>query len=90
MACSAKSRGLRQLVALSRNPRLIELYDDISKELHLFRRHGLETASARQVSNSQHREIVDCLRARDADKAAHLMEAHILAGKSRMPAARRH
>lgn len=77
----------RHLVRLSRSPRLIELYDDISKELHLFRRHGLETPSARQVSNAQHGEIVDHLEADDADKAAGLMEAHILAGKNRMLAA---
>lgn len=34
----------RHLVALSGSPRLVELYDGVSKELHLFRRHGLELA----------------------------------------------
>lgn len=74
----------RHLIALSRNPRLIDLYDAISKELHLFRRHGLEPASARHTSNTQHRQIVEHLQAGDADEAARLMEAHILAGKQRM------
>jgi DNA-binding GntR family transcriptional regulator len=74
----------RELVALSGNPRLVELYDNVSKELHLFRRHGLEPASARHTSNDQHRKIIDSIEAGDATEAGALMEAHILAGKSRM------
>ena len=73
----------RALVSLSGNPRLVELYDNVSKELHLFRRHGLEPASARHTSNDQHREIIACLEA-GSDEAGRLMEAHILAGKNRM------
>ena len=73
----------RAIVALSGNPRLVELYDNVSKELHLFRRHGLEPSSARHTSNDQHRAILDRLEAGDAT-AGDLMEQHILAGKSRM------
>lgn len=39
----------RHLVALSGSPRLVELYDSVSKELHLFRRHGLEPPVARHT-----------------------------------------
>ncbi|WP_028922430.1 FCD domain-containing protein [Pseudonocardia acaciae] len=74
----------RHLVALSGNPRLVELYDNVSKELHLFRRHGLEPASARRSSNDEHRAILRHLEAHDADAVARLMEDHILAGKRRM------
>ena len=74
----------RRLVALSGNPRLVDLYGTISKELHLFRRHGLEPVAARRTSNEQHRAIIDRLQAGDADGAAHLMADHILAGKRRM------
>lgn len=77
----------RDLVALSANPRLIELYGDVSKELHLFRRHGLETTTARHTSNHQHGKILDHLIAGDAAAVARLMEAHILSGKERMLAA---
>jgi len=73
----------RMLVALSGNPRLVELYDNVSKELHLFRRHGLEPDAARHTSNDQHRKILDLLAAGDPEAGA-LMEAHILAGKNRM------
>ncbi|MFC9993369.1 FCD domain-containing protein [Nocardia sp. NPDC127526] len=74
----------RALVGLSGNPRLIDLYDDVSKELHLFRRHGLETETARTTSNCQHGEIIDSLAAGDADLAERLMTAHIRSGKERM------
>ncbi|WP_327143508.1 FCD domain-containing protein [Nocardia sp. NBC_01327] len=77
----------RDLVALSGNPRLIELYGDVSKELHLFRRHGLETETARHTSNCQHAEILDRLAHADAAAVGSLMEAHILSGKERMLAA---
>jgi len=74
----------RAIVGLSGNPRLVELYDSVSKELHLFRRHGLEPAAARHTSNDQHREIIDSIAAGDAPATETLMEQHILAGKHRM------
>ncbi|WP_172381576.1 FCD domain-containing protein [Streptomyces sp. MNP-20] len=74
----------RHLVALSGNARLVELYDAVSKELHLFRRHGLESDAARHTSNDQHRRIIDHLEAGNGEEAARLMEAHIVAGKNRM------
>ncbi|MEU7141412.1 FCD domain-containing protein [Nocardia sp. NPDC046473] len=79
----------RTLVALSNNPRLADLYDDVSKELHLFRRHGLESDTARTISNHQHAEILDTIAAGDHATAGRLMEAHILSGKERMLAALR-
>ncbi|PXX54800.1 GntR family transcriptional regulator [Nocardia tenerifensis] len=79
----------RTLVALSANPRLADLYDDVSKELHLFRRHGLESDAARHLSNCQHAEILDAVEHRDPAATGRLMEAHILSGKERMLAALR-
>lgn len=78
----------RQLVALSGNPRLVELYDTVSMELHLFRRHGLQPPTARHTSNNEHQRILQNLEARNPDEVARLMEAHILAGKNRMLADR--
>lgn len=74
----------KAIVALAGNPRLTDLYDNVSKELHLFRRHGLEPSTARHTSNDQHREILDRMQAGDAEETARLMEEHILAGKRRM------
>ncbi|MFJ4656649.1 FCD domain-containing protein [Nocardia sp. NPDC088792] len=77
----------RDLVALSGNPRLLDLYNDVSKELHLFRRHGLETENARHTSNSQHAGILEYLTVGNAEETGRRMEAHILSGKDRMLAA---
>ena len=74
----------RQLVALSGNPRLVELYDSVSMELHLFRRHGLQPSMARHTSNNEHQRILQNLEAHNPDEVARLMEAHILSGKKRM------
>jgi DNA-binding GntR family transcriptional regulator len=73
-----------ELVSLSGYPRLAELYDSVSKELHLFRRSGLIPASARHASNQQHRQIIDGLEVGDVDEVERLMVEHILAGKQRM------
>jgi DNA-binding GntR family transcriptional regulator len=72
------------LVSLSGNSRLAELYADVSKELHLYRRHGLESEAVRRTSNEEHRRIVEHLVAGETEAAAKLMEAHIIAGKTRM------
>lgn len=74
----------RVLVAMCDNVRLVELYEAVSKELHLFRRHGLLSVSARRTSNKQHRRIVDAMEVRDVDEVERLMVEHILAGKNRM------
>lgn len=74
----------RHLVALSGNPRLVEMYDSVSKELHLFRRHGLQPAWARHTSNEEHRNIIEHLTMGHAAQVGRLMESHILAGKTRM------
>jgi DNA-binding GntR family transcriptional regulator len=74
----------RALVTLCDNSRLVELYEAVSKELHLFRRHGLLPISARRTSNEQHRHIVDAMDVRDASEVERVMVEHILAGKSRM------
>jgi DNA-binding GntR family transcriptional regulator len=74
----------QKLVALSGNPRLIQLHGDLSKELHLLRRNGLESAEARKQSTREHREIVDSFAAGDPARTADLMERHVLEGKKRV------
>lgn len=79
---NVKLHGL--LVDLCDNPRLIELYESVSKELHLFRRSGLLPISARRTSNKQHRHIVDAMEVGDSSEVERVMVEHILAGKKRM------
>lgn len=72
------------LVEFCGNAHLSMTYRNLAKELHLFRRRGLVSEGVMQVSNSEHRAILEALDARDPQQASQLMEAHILAGKGRL------
>ncbi len=72
------------LVEFCGNAHLTATYRNLAKELHLFRRRGLVSEGVMRTSNSEHRAILDALAARDPQRTAALMEAHILAGKARL------
>jgi DNA-binding GntR family transcriptional regulator len=63
---------------------LAELYYDLGKELHLFRRQGLVQTASMVLSNGEHMRIVEALRDHDRDLSERTMAAHILAGKMRL------
>jgi DNA-binding GntR family transcriptional regulator len=71
------------LVEAADNQRLQAAYQGLAKELRLFRRRGLVSEGAMELSNREHRAIVDAIAARDAATAAAAMEHHILQGKAR-------
>jgi DNA-binding GntR family transcriptional regulator len=71
------------LVEMANNRRLQEVYAGLVKELRLFRRRGLASRTAMELSNREHRAIVDAIAARDAARTADAMEHHILQGKAR-------
>jgi len=71
------------LVEAADNPRLRAVYQGLAKELRLFRRRGLVSEGAMELSNREHHAIVDAVAARDAPAAASAMEHHILQGKAR-------
>ena len=71
------------LVMAADNHRLEEVYAGLAKELRLFRRRGLVSSNALQLSNREHRAIVDAIASHDAARAAATMENHILQGKTR-------
>jgi DNA-binding GntR family transcriptional regulator len=75
------------LVEATDNRRLVEIYHGLVKEIQLFRRRGLVSADAMELSNREHRAIVEAIAARDAERAAAAMEKHILQGKARFLAA---
>jgi len=66
------------------NPRLAAIYAGMDKELHLFRRHSLESIPELMESNAEHRAIVDALRAGDAEQAGQAMRQHIFGGRRRL------
>lgn len=71
------------LVTAADNRRLEEVYEGLAKELRLFRRRGLGSNTALELSNREHRAIVDAIASHDAARAAATMENHILQGKTR-------
>ena len=74
-----------RLVELSGNTRVAELYNSLSKELHLFRRRGLLLRDDSMASsNQEHVRIIEALRDHRSELAERTMTDHILAGKARL------
>jgi DNA-binding GntR family transcriptional regulator len=74
-----------RLVELSGNHRVAELYNGLSKELHLFRRRGLLfRGDSMALSNQEHVLIIEALREHSSELSERTMTDHILGGKARM------
>jgi len=74
-----------RLVELSGNKCVAELYNGLSKELHLFRRRGLLfRGDSMAFSNQEHVRIIEALRDHNCDLSERTMADHILAGKARL------
>lgn len=73
-----------RLVESCDNGKVAELWFQLERQLHLFRRRGLVQPGAMRASNGEHRLLVQALRAGDAPEAARIAEAHILSGKNRL------
>lgn len=63
--------------------RLVRLYDGLNKELHVFRRRGLDDAANRQTSSRQHRAIIEALRDGSPGHIARVMRSHSMSGINR-------
>ena len=74
------------LIDAAANPALAHSYRSIANQLHLYRRRGLVQKGSLQVSNAEHRAIVDALKARDDDAAERAMRRHVASGWARMSA----
>jgi DNA-binding GntR family transcriptional regulator len=74
-----------RLVELSGNKRVAELYNGLSKELHLFRRRGLLfRGDSMALSNGEHMRIIEALHDHSCELTERNMADHILAGKARL------
>ncbi len=72
------------LMAITKNPRLIELNNTIEAELSLYLRKGVYTMAQMQLSHAEHSALVEALRNGKVAEAADCFESHILTGKQRM------
>jgi DNA-binding GntR family transcriptional regulator len=75
------------IIDFTGNERLITAYRQLVKELHLFRARGLVQGGGLAVSNAEHRDIVEALRARDPLRAFEAAFRHVECGKGRMVSA---
>ncbi|UYP69316.1 GntR family transcriptional regulator [Thalassobacter stenotrophicus] len=65
------------------NPRAKAMYDNMIKEMHLFRRRGLSNATNIARSLEEHRAISDAIIAGDTDAARRAGEQHTTSGFTR-------
>jgi DNA-binding GntR family transcriptional regulator len=72
------------LIACADNHKLTQLWPTLESEMHLFRTRSFVLPGSLRASNHDHREVVNALRAGDAEGAARLLEGHILKGKARL------
>ena len=75
------------IIDACKNATLASMYRGMVKKLHLFRARSLVQGGGLDVSNSEHREMVDAIIARDPDRAAGALSNHVLAAKARLLAA---
>lgn len=76
-----------RIVDFAENDRLRALCDGLVKELHLYRRRSLLQGGGLSVSNTEHKRILEALRARDPDLSGAALEKHMQASKARFLAA---
>ena len=72
------------LLDLSENHRAHQAYDELVKEMHLFRRSFFNSATNMKKSNEEHRAIYEAIKKKDAKKAKNLAVRHVLSGRERL------
>ena len=72
------------LMAVTKNPRLIDVNKTVEAELSLYLRKGVYTMAQMQLSHTEHSRLVEAVRSGKVTEAADLFEGHILTGKQRM------
>jgi DNA-binding GntR family transcriptional regulator len=73
----------RRLVENTRNARLADMFLGTDKELHLYRQRSLVQPSGMEVSNQEHRAIVEAVAAHDETLAGQVFKRHVLNGRDR-------
>jgi DNA-binding GntR family transcriptional regulator len=69
------------LYALCRSPKLIKMINDLRDQIYRFRRIILRIEKTAEISNRDHREMLNAMRERDPDKVERLVKDHILRGQ---------
>jgi DNA-binding GntR family transcriptional regulator len=69
------------LYALSNSPRLIRMIDALRDHIYRYRQIILKEAGQAQISNADHRLILESIRTRNAEGVEQLVREHILRGQ---------
>lgn len=72
------------IMALGKNERSRQLYNDLVNELHLFRRGYFNSPGNMRKSNAEHRQIYDAIISGAENKAKSSAERHVLSGHQRL------
>lgn len=75
------------LVEYAGNTRLADIYRRVVRELHLFRLHGLSHGAGLELSNTEHRAILEALKSGSGSRASKAMRGHVEAALKRVQAA---
>ncbi len=68
--------------AMSHSPRLIKMINELKNQIQRFRRFLLHSQYGAALSNQDHRQILECIRNREADRVEEVMKEHILRGQN--------
>jgi len=69
------------LYGLSRSPRLIRMINDLRDHIYRFRLVILKIRATAELSNNDHRLMLEAIRERDTDGVEKLVKEHILRGQ---------
>lgn len=72
------------ILAFSNNRRAVQVYSELAKDLHRFRRRYFDFAPNMSKSNAEHRAVFDAIVRGDAVEARRLSEEHVQQGKLRV------
>ncbi len=72
------------LTSFTGNKRLARLYENLNKELHLYRRRTLVVGSNLKESCDEHQEILDALRGGNPARISKAMRLHSMGGRNRL------
>lgn len=73
-----------RLVEMTNNATLLEFYRLVIGRMHLMRRHNFSVSAGIEKSQSEHREIIEALKSRDAIVAGAAMRDHVMTAHARL------
>lgn len=72
------------LAEACRNARLVAIYRAVVRDMHLFRREGLDRFGSLPASAAEHARLVEVLTSQDANAIRERFRTHVLAGRQRL------